>query len=185
MTVTVGTRELTHDDHAALQDRDVSRARPVLPAFDNVTDYQTNYVFVQHVLSMDTTFPGNELMSRSISNPLLWRIAYALLIAAEGLSGLLFLAGAFRMWQARKAPGAVFDRAKAYAIAGALAAFLVWFFGFMVVAGEWFSMWESQTWNGQQAAFRFYMAVLAVLLLLNQPDPDLPGPAARDPGPKR
>ena len=44
----------------------------------------------------------------------------------------------------------------------------------MVVAGEWFAMWQSQTWNGQEAAFRFYMAVLAVLILLNHCDPDLP-----------
>ena len=157
-----------------------------LVAFDNVTAYQTNYQFVRHVLSMDTTFPGNDLMYRSITDPLLWRIAYALIITAEALTSLLFLAGAFRMWQARNAPGSDFNRAKAYAIAGALAAFLVWFFGFMVVAGEWFAMWESQTWNGQEAAFRFYMAVLAVLILLNQPDPDLPGgPAAPEPAPKR
>ena len=61
-----------------------------------------------------------------------------------------------------------------------------WFFGFMVVAGEWFSMWESKTWNGEEAAFRFYAAVLAVLILLNQPDPDLPGSvAARGSAPKR
>jgi predicted small integral membrane protein len=44
----------------------------------------------------------------------------------------------------------------------------------MVVAGEWFDMWQSKTWNGQDAAFRFYISVLAVLILLNQPDPDLP-----------
>ena len=120
---------------------------------------------------MDTTFPGNELMYRSITNPLLWQVGYALIIAAEGVTGLLFLAGAVRLWQARNAPGADFNRAKAYAIAGALFAFLVWFFGFMVIAGEWFAMWESKTWNGQEAAFRFYMAVLAVLILLNQPIP--------------
>ena len=53
-------------------------------------------------------------------------------------------------------------------------AFLVWFFGFMVVAGEWFAMWQSQTWNGQEAAFRFYMAVLGVLIFVNQPDGELP-----------
>ena len=34
----------------------------LLVAFDNITDYGTNYLFVQHVMSMDTTFPGNKLM---------------------------------------------------------------------------------------------------------------------------
>jgi predicted small integral membrane protein len=37
-----------------------------------------------------------------------------------------------------------------------------WFVGFMVIGGEWFLMWQSSTWNGQEAAFRFYLTVLAV-----------------------
>lgn len=145
----------------------------LLVTFDNLTDYATNYLFVQHVLDMDTTVPNNDLMYRAITNPLVWKIGYALIIAAEGVTGTLFLIGSWHLWQARTAPGATFNRAKAYAIAGALFAFLVWFFSFMVIAGEWFAMWESKTWNGQEAAFRFYMTVLAVLILLNQPDPDL------------
>ncbi len=31
-------------------------------------------------------------------------------------------------------------------------------------------MWQSKTWNGQQAAFRFYMTLLAVLIFVNQRD---------------
>jgi predicted small integral membrane protein len=122
---------------------------------------------------MGTTFPGNALMYRSITNPLLWQIAYALIIAAEGVTGALFLAGAIRLFQVRNAPGAVFNAEKSLVIAASLLAFLVWFFGFMVVAGEWFAMWQSTTWNGQDAAFRFYMAVLAVLIFVYQPDGDL------------
>ena len=41
----------------------------LLVAFDNITDYGTNYLFVQHVLSMDTTFPGNALMYRVDHQP--------------------------------------------------------------------------------------------------------------------
>ncbi len=84
----------------------------LLVTFDNITDYGTNYLFVQHVMSMDTTFPGNALMYRSITNPVLWQIAYALIIAAEGVTGILFLAGAIRLIQVRNAPGAVFNQAK-------------------------------------------------------------------------
>ena len=36
----------------------------LLVTFDNLTDYETNYAFVRHVLSMDTTFPGNGLLYR-------------------------------------------------------------------------------------------------------------------------
>ncbi|MEZ5829132.1 MAG: DUF2165 domain-containing protein [Hyphomicrobiales bacterium] len=149
----------------------------LLVAFDNVTDYGTNYLFVKHVMSMDTTYPGNALMYRSITNPTLWNLCYWLIIAAETASGVLFLAGATALFQARHAPGAVFNGAKGPFIAGALLAFLLWFFGFMVVAGEWFAMWQSATWNGQDAAFRFYVTVLAVLIFVSLPDGDLPAPA--------
>jgi len=157
----------------------------LLVAFDNITDYGTNYLFVQHVMSMDTTFPGNKLMYRSITDPAIWQLAYALIIAAEAATGLLYLAGAVRMFQARNAPAAAFNEAKAFVIGASLLAFLVWYFGFMVVAGEWFAMWQSQTWNGQEAAFRFYMAVLGVLIFVALPDGDLPGTKSKRPAPGR
>jgi predicted small integral membrane protein len=144
----------------------------LLVAFNNVTDYATNYLFVQHVLSMDTTLPNNSLNYRAITSPPVWRLAYVSIIGAEALTGVLFVTGAIAMWRTRRAPEAAFNHAKAYAIAACTLAFLIWFFGFMVIGGEWFAMWESQNWNGQEAAFRFYMAALAVLILLNQPDPD-------------
>ncbi len=160
----------------------------LLVVFNNLTDYGTNYLFVQHVLSMDTTFSGNMLMYRAVTSPVLWQIAYALIIAGEAITGILFLAGAIRLIQTRNAPGAAFNEAKALVVAGALAAFLVWFFGFMVVGGEWFAMWQSQTWNGQEPAFRFYMTTLAVLIFVSLPDGDLPGTAVAakaKPAPKR
>ena len=40
-----------------------------LVVFNNVTDYYSNYQFVRHVLSMDTTFPGNRGMWRAIESP--------------------------------------------------------------------------------------------------------------------
>ena len=63
-------------------------------AYGNVVDYGSNYEFVRHVLSMDTTFPGNALMHRAITNESVWRVAYALIIAMEGLTALLLALGA-------------------------------------------------------------------------------------------
>ena len=149
----------------------------LLVAFTNLTDYSTNFLFVKHVLSMDTTFPGNALMYRSITSPELWSAAFGLIIASQIVAGVLFLAGAICLWQERHASGLAFNGAKGLTIAGALAAFLIWFFGFMVIGGEWFAMWQSQTWNGQDAAFRFYVTALVVLIFVNQADGDLPAPA--------
>jgi hypothetical protein len=40
-------------------------------------------------------------------------------------------------------------------------------------------MWQSQSWNGQEAAFRFYMAVLGVMIFVALPDTDLDGAPPR------
>ena len=53
--------------------------------FDNVTDYASNFDFVRHVLTMDTTFPNNALLYRSIKQPPLWHVAYLTIIAAVRL----------------------------------------------------------------------------------------------------
>ena len=153
----------------------------LLVAFGNLTDYTTNYL---HVMSMDTTFPGSELRNRAVTNPVLWQLAYGAIILGEAVTGALFV-GAYRLWSAREASGPAFNRAKSATIAASLLAFLVWYFGFMVAAGEWFAMWQSQTWNGQEGAFRFYMTVLAVLIFVVQPDGDLDSPPARRATPKR
>jgi predicted small integral membrane protein len=144
-----------------------------LVTFGNITDYGSNFAFVQHVLSMDTTFPGNKLMYRAITSEPLWHAAYWVIILGEGVTCLLFFTGALHLWQARHQTGTGFNHAKRFAIIGSTMGFLVWFFGFMVVGGEWFAMWQSQTWNGQDAAFKFYVAILGVLIYVNQPDSDL------------
>jgi predicted small integral membrane protein len=141
--------------------------------YDNIVDYGTNYEFVKHVLSMDTTFPGNKLMGRAITDPRIWTFGYAAIIAAEGVVFLLLAMATVAMLLALRAPAASFQRAKTWMVAGAAFGFIVWFFGFMVVAGEYFAMWQSKTWNGQEAAFRFYMTLLAVLIFVNQKDDEL------------
>lgn len=156
----------------------------LLVAFDNITDYETNYLFVQHVMSMDTTFAGNALMYRAVTSPTAWHVCYWLIIAAEAVTGILFLAGAIRLFQLRNAPAVLFNQGKALVVAAGLLAFVVWFFGFMVVAGEWFAMWQSATWNGQEPAFRFYITALAVLIFVSLPDGDIAAQAAPAPAKK-
>lgn len=145
----------------------------LLVSVNNVTDYGSNLAFVQHVLTMDTTFPGNALRYRAIHDEALWHAAYWLIIGTEILTFVLLLRGAWRLWQARHASGTDFDAAKIPVLTGCGVGFMVWFFGFMVIGGEWFVMWQSPHWNGQQAAFRFYMAILGVMIFVNQPDRDL------------
>jgi predicted small integral membrane protein len=143
---------------------------PLLVAFGNITDYGSNYVFVQHVLSMDTTFPGNKLMYRAITSPALQHLGYALIIAGEAATGLVLAYGAMRLWRSRGGTVVEFAAAKLWVALGGFLGFLVWFVGFLVVGGEWFAMWQSPTWNGQEAAFRFVASILLVVLFVMQPE---------------
>ena len=142
-------------------------------AYNNVVDYGSNYQFVRHVLSMDTTFPDNALMHRSITNESIWRVAYALIMAMEGLTALLLALGAVMLLGRLRAPAEVFNRCKVWAVAGLTVGFALWFFGFMVIAGEYFAMWQSKEWNGQEAAFRITTEILAVLIFVSLPDRDV------------
>ena len=141
--------------------------------FDNITDYDTNFEFVRHVLSMDAIFPGSALLYRQVTSPGLWNFAYWLIIIGEGITSFVLGIAAVALLCHLRSDGARFNRAKRFVFIGATLGFLVWFFGFMVVGGEWFQMWQSQKWNGQQGAFRFYLTILAVLIFVNQEDGDL------------
>jgi predicted small integral membrane protein len=55
----------------------------LLIVIGNTTDYFTNYLFVEHVMKMDTTFPGNHLMYRSINNGFIFHAGYIILIIME------------------------------------------------------------------------------------------------------
>jgi len=145
----------------------------LLVTFGNVTDYGANFQFVRHVLSMDTTFPANPLAYRAITNPVLWHLGYAVIILGEALTCIAFAAAAVELARDLRHDAARFRRSKRFVFVGAGFGFLVWFVGFMVVGGEWFAMWQSPVWNGQQAAFRFYVTLLAVLVFVNQDDPEL------------
>ncbi|MGB7691799.1 MAG: DUF2165 domain-containing protein [Pseudolabrys sp.] len=145
-------------------------AYALIVTYDNIVDYQSNYEFVRHVLSMDTTFPGNTLMHRAITNESIWSLAYALIIAMEGLTAFLLLVGALVLLSRLWAPAEVFNRSKVWAVAGLTVGFGLWFFGFMVIAGEYFAMWQSKVWNGQDAAARIATVILGALIFVNLPD---------------
>jgi predicted small integral membrane protein len=148
-------------------------AYALLVAYNNVVDYGSNYAFVRHVLSMDTTFPGNALMHRAISDETAWRSAYAAIIVTEGLTALLLAVGAVVLLARLRTPAGVFNRAKAWAVAGLVVGVGLWFFGFIVIAGEYFVMWQSKAWNGQEAAFRIATEMLGALIFISLPDGEL------------
>ncbi|SFD85494.1 DUF2165 family protein [Nitrosomonas sp. Nm166] len=140
-----------------------------LVAFNNLTDYDSNFAIVKHVLTMDTTFPDNKGLWRAIEPPVIHHIVYGVIILTElviaGLCGL----GGLRLYQNITQPTA-FNQAKGLAILGLILGFILWFTGFMTIGGEWFLMWQSEVANGQQAAFRLIVIIGIVLIYLTQTD---------------
>ncbi len=141
-----------------------------LVVFNNITDYGSNYEFVRHVLMMDSTFPGNRGMWRAIHTPLLHTAFYLSIITWETITMLMCWWGGSRMAQALRASAAVFHQAKRVSLVALTLSLLMWLVAFLAVGGEWFLMWESKTWNGQDAAFRMFTVVGIVLLVVAQPD---------------
>jgi predicted small integral membrane protein len=144
----------------------------LIVGLDNIFDYGTNFSTVQHILSMDTIGADPPFPWRAITNPSLHHAAYAVIIAVELGSAVLCLAGALRLASFAAQSERDFQAAKGLAITGLVAALALYFFGFLVVGGEWFQMWRSQGWNMQEAAFRFVGSIGLILLFVAQSDPD-------------
>jgi predicted small integral membrane protein len=132
-----------------------------LVAFGNITDFGTNQAFVQHVLAMDTTFKDEDLMWRAVTGKGLQNAAYVAIIVWETAAALVLIAGTW-CW-ARRDHG----RARRLSTYGLLMLMLLFGAGFIAIGGEWFAMWQSDTWNGLDAATRIFV-ISGVVLLVNQ-----------------
>ncbi len=137
--------------------------------FNNLTDFNSNYQFVRHVLAMDTTFPGNRGMWRAIDAPAIHLIFYWSIIVWECATMVLLWWGAAGLMRALRGRAA-FERAKKVPVIALTLSLSMWLVAFLAVGGEWFLMWQSHQWNGQEAAFRNFAVVGIVLLFLIRPE---------------
>jgi predicted small integral membrane protein len=145
-----------------------------LVTFGNITDFDTNQSFVQHVLQMDTTNFGQpegtgldpDVMWRSVDATWLQDVTYLVLIGWEGLTAIVLLVASGLWIQGRSDH---YVRARALSTIGLLMLLLLFFGGFIVVGGEWFQMWKSTAWNGLDPAFRNSVLALGTLILLHVP----------------
>ncbi|MFF5504731.1 DUF2165 domain-containing protein [Streptomyces roseolus] len=138
-----------------------------LVAFGNITDFGTNQQFVQHVLSMDTTFKDPDLMWRAVESPALQNAAYVAIIVWETLTALVLLAATW-FWITGLRREA-YDRARAASTVGLVMVLLLFGLGFLAIGGEWFAMWQSSDWNGLDAAARNIALAAFTLLVVHLP----------------
>lgn len=113
---------------------------------NNVSDFSdTARQAVAPLLSMQDTYHVPGQMWRALSASWAPLIGLGFITLMETLAGMLAATGIVVMLKNFRRNYADFARAKAWAIAGACCAILVWGIGFMVVAGDWFMAWEAKT----------------------------------------
>jgi len=138
--------------------------------FNNITDYNSNYLFVYHVFAMDSTFPGNQLMWRAVHSSSVYHSFYASIICWEALTAVVTWTGAALLLRKLRAPALAFNLAKRVPVAALTLGLMLWLVAFLTIGAEWFLMWQSKTWNGQEAAFRMFAVVGIILIFLVLPD---------------
>jgi len=141
-------------------------------SFGNMTDFQDNWLFVQHVMSMDTTFHRPSLMWHAVKSPHLQLASYYFIIAWQIITAITCWAGCIIMLVNVHSKGSRFASSKNIASLGLFLGFLLYMVGFMIIAGEWFGMWQSRQWNGQGSAGLFLNFILLTLVFLQQRDGD-------------
>ena len=141
-----------------------------LVVLNNLTDFGSNYEFVRHVFSMDSTFAGNRGQWRALTSPAAHLAFYVGIIAWEIATAILLWWGAWRLLRALRLAADAFNAAKRIAVAALTLSMLMWLVAFLTIGGEWYLMWQSHLWNGQEEAFRMFAVVGLVLLLVLQPD---------------
>ena len=141
-----------------------------LVCFNNIFDYSSNFPFVKMVASMEDTFSKEKNGWRSINNESLYLIMFIVIVIWELLIAGFLWFGSFKMINNLRASATEFTSAKKYTSIGLSLGVLLWFVVFISIAGEWFLMWQSKTWNAQVTAFLLTCSFLLFLINHNQQD---------------
>jgi predicted small integral membrane protein len=141
-----------------------------LVAFGNITDFDTNQSFVQGVFDMETTFNDDDVMWRAIENDTLANIAYVGIIVWETLAAIVLWWGVVRLIQGFR--DGDWHGARSTAGLGLVMMMILFAFGFITVGGEWFSMWQSSTFNGLDPALQNFIMAGVTMILLHLPSRD-------------
>ena len=139
----------------------------LIVAFNNLTDYDTNFRYVEHVMSMDSTFPNNNSGWRAIKSPWLHHLAYIAIILCELAIAALCALGGWRMWRSMQSDNATFRarQPSCYGRSGiGFRAVVHWFFGHR---RRVFLMWQSADWNASDLCFDLSLLNLLALVYIN------------------
>lgn len=138
----------------------------LLVMHSNFTDYQSNYEYVGHILSMDTTQINENIRYRAITSPMLHHRIYWLIITLEVIYTVCCLLGTYHLYRKINASAEAFHDAKKLSIIGLLIAMFVYYVGLQTIGVEWFDMDTSQTWNAKDWARHIVDFIFPLLIYI-------------------
>ena len=138
----------------------------LLMMFSNFTDYGSNYQYVAHILSMDTTTASEALKYRAIESPMIHHRIYWFIITLEVTYTVLCLIGTYQLYRNINASAEVFHEAKKFSIMGILAAIFIYYVCLQTVGVEWFDMDTSQSWNAKDWARHIVDFIFPVMIYI-------------------
>lgn len=142
----------------------------LLVCFNNIMDYGSNFEFVSKVTGMDDVFSNKKNGWRSINSEGLQNTLYLFIIAWEIVITILVTVGVARMIGKLKSNAADFEYSKRLLTMALFLGVILWFGIFVTIGGEWFLMWQSKTWNGQNTAFLLTICFMLFLIYNNLRD---------------
>ena len=138
-------------------------------SFDNITNpinpNASNWPFVKGVLSGDGVPADSGFEWRFIDATWFQALSYIGIITMESLAGVTLLIAGVLGLRSTGSPRQ-WDHAQRWTYLGGVIGLTVFFFGFMVVGGNWFIMYLNSTWNGMEPAFQNTVTTLGMLVLV-------------------
>ena len=121
----------------------------------NVADLPRTLGSIGGVVSM-ATVEGGPTRWQATTSPAVVIGGAIYIVLFKTVAGLVCLAGAWRMWVARRTDAATFARAKALALVGCGVAVLGLYLGWTVIAEQIFDLWRSNVFaQSAITAFRY------------------------------
>ena len=138
----------------------------LLVMIHNFFDYDSNYVYVAHILSMDTTTANDNIMYRAIDSPYLHHRIYWFIITMEVTYTVLCLMGTYHLYRKINDSAEAFHEAKKFSIMGILVAIFIYYVCLQTVGVEWFDMDTSQAWNAKDWARHIVDFIFPVMIYI-------------------
>ena len=140
----------------------------LLYAAQNVANLDACYQTFAYVLgAADHLAYPHSIIPAIQSSAMIW-LTLILVVALEFAAGFVSAKGAWDLWSARKAPAAVFNGAKTFALVGCGIGMVVWGGLFAVFGGALFQMWQTDIGRGSlESAFQFFATCALVFIVVN------------------